>query len=567
MALSVRRPLQAGLVGVVTGIVALAWFAGSAAADTFVVSRTDDPPPVSACAPGDCSLREAVIAAENHPGADEVRLGTGTYTLSIPGSGGVTQGDLDVTHNLDITSNGAPNVIINANGSVTGDRAFDVQSETLSLFGIAVEGGIAPHGGGIRVQSNLYLWDSRIVGNGAPGTGDEGGGIYNAAHAVLTRTEVTGNQATGGFGAGIYTAANGLTEIRNSKFFDNHAEFGGALASADGGGSVLVEASQFSFNRGDDLGGVDYQLGTSSYSFTNATLGDGNVAGAGSGGGAIRVRDAQVTLQSSTVTQNRAPNAGGISAKDDGGNTTSVTLADTIVAGNDDSDHSDGNNPDCYDPDALAGTHFHTTGYNIVGNVEGCLLHPVTGDQFGTSVSPVDPKLDPHIGFNGGPFYRAFTDPLLPGSPAINAGDPDPEDGAPGNCPFTDARGVPRKTGGRCDIGAYELVKCHGTVINRVGTPGADVSTTQTRNPTLAPTSGDDGFTGYAGADRLGGAGGSDALCGGPDGDNLLGGPGKDVLVGGKGPDHLSGGRGHDICIGGPGRDTATGCEVRRSVP
>jgi hypothetical protein len=42
---------------------------------------------------------------------------------------------------------------------------------------------------------------------------------------------------------------------------------------------------------------------------------------------------------------------------------------------------------------------------------------------------------------------------LIPGSPAIDAIDP----GAPGSfCPATDQRGVPRPTGARCDIGAYE---------------------------------------------------------------------------------------------------------------
>ncbi len=596
------------LLAVTLAGLALAWLAPAAGAQTYQVIRTDDAagtPIEPDCSGAVCTLRQAVIVANNHPGADEIQLADGTYTLTIPGGGGADHGDLDVTQNLDIVGEGASKTIINANGSVTHDRAFDLQSETLTLSGVTVEGGIAPteggvgRGGGIRVQTNLYLWDSKILGNSLPGNnGDAGGGIYNAGHAVLTRSEVTGNQATTGFGGGVYTTATGLTEIRDSKFFDNHAEFGGGLASAENGGNVLVERSQFSYNQAGDLGGASYQLGSSSYSFTNTTI-NGSTAGAGNGGGALRVRDGTATIRSSTITRNNAPNGGGISAQQDNGKTASVTLANTILAGNTDTDHSDGDSPDCYDPNALVATHVTSQGYNIVGRLEGCAFSAVTGDQVGSSISPVDPKLDPSEHFNGGPLIRAFTVALLPGSPAINAGNPGTEDGVPPHCPFTDARGVPRSTGGRCDIGAYELVKCHGAVVNRVGTPGNDSSTT----PELGWTTGEDGFLGLDGNDSLKGGDGNDRLCGGggndilagQDGDDtvagdpgddvltgtagrdtliggtgrdtLKGGTGADTLKGGKGKDHLAGGPGRDVCVGGSGRDSATGCEVKRGIP
>jgi hypothetical protein len=58
-------------------------FAPAAHADIFNVTRTDDPLP-DACAPGDCSLREAMEAAQaNDPfgAADEIVLPAGTHTL------------------------------------------------------------------------------------------------------------------------------------------------------------------------------------------------------------------------------------------------------------------------------------------------------------------------------------------------------------------------------------------------------------------------------------------------------------------------------------------------------
>jgi hypothetical protein len=56
-----------------------------------------------------------------------------------------------------------------------------------------------------------------------------------------------------------------------------------------------------------------------------------------------------------------------------------------------------------------------------------------------------DPKLS-QLADNGGP---TLTMALLPGSPAINAGDP-------ADTPSTDQRGVPRPQGAGVDIGAYE---------------------------------------------------------------------------------------------------------------
>jgi len=61
----------------------------------YVVSRTDDPAP-GGCLPGDCSLREAVLASNTNPGVDTIRLKYGfTYVLSIAPTGinSATSGD------------------------------------------------------------------------------------------------------------------------------------------------------------------------------------------------------------------------------------------------------------------------------------------------------------------------------------------------------------------------------------------------------------------------------------------------------------------------------------------
>jgi hypothetical protein len=63
------------------------------------------------------------------------------------------------------------------------------------------------------------------------------------------------------------------------------------------------------------------------------------------------------------------------------------------------------------------------------------------------SLSDTDPRLGPLADHSGSTLTMA----LLPGSPAIDAGDQ-------GGCPATDQRGMARPIGRQCDIGAYEAL-------------------------------------------------------------------------------------------------------------
>ncbi|MGH2678561.1 MAG: choice-of-anchor Q domain-containing protein, partial [Actinomycetota bacterium] len=220
-----------------------------------------------------------------------------------------------------------------------------------------------------------------------------------------------------------------------------------------------------------------------------------------------------------TVTGDPGNRAGGIgAATDDPG---SVTLQNTLVAGN-----TAPVGPDCTGQVASLGN-------NLIGNSTDCDFVAGTGDQVGTGVAPIDPKLGP-LADNGGP---TPTHALLKGSPAINAGG--------SGCTSADQRGAPRKD---CDIGAYERVLCQKRVVNRVGTSG---------NEKLKGTGAKDGLLALGGKDKLNGKGGADGLCGGP---------GKDTLMGGGGNDRLDGGPGKDLCVGAAGNDKAKGCETEQSV-
>jgi len=175
----------------------------------------------------------------------------------------------------------------------------------------------------------------------------------------------------------------------------------------------------------------------------NAAIGGGPITGDGGGirsGGALVLRNSTVSINvasnlaggllnfktaaifSSTFAYNAAGGGNGLSIWND--EVTGVTAQNTIVTSVDPSRN-------CHGPVA-------SLGHNIdSGN--SCLF-AAPGDL--ASTNPLLGALAP----NGG---ATSTHALLPGSPAIDAGDDV-------LCPATDQRGVSRPQGPHCDIGSYE---------------------------------------------------------------------------------------------------------------
>jgi len=177
-------------------------------------------------------------------------------------------------------------------------------------------------------------------------------------------------------------------------------------------GELSVVNSTISGNSTDAGGGGILSFGT--LWVVNSTI-SGNMAG--QGGGIYEV-GGMLSVVNSTISRNSAPWGGGGVFVYQG----DATLHNTIVAGNE-AQGADDNVSGPLDP---------ASSYNLLDG------NPVLG-----------PLAD-----NGGPTQ---THALLPGSPAIEAGDPDPADPPP-----TDQRGAERIVDGdgdgtaRMDIGAFE---------------------------------------------------------------------------------------------------------------
>ena len=180
------------------GACVAAW-AGPAHAATFTVTKTADTND-GACTPSDCSLREAIGAANSNRGADTVNLPGGTFTLTIPGTGEAANatGDLDVTGSLTLNGNGS------AVGGNDLDRVFDIlNGANVKLLDLTIRNGTADgDGGGIDNEGTVRLNRVSIGNNVADadgdGDGDAGGFDNDGGNATSTQSQISGNTDKGG---------------------------------------------------------------------------------------------------------------------------------------------------------------------------------------------------------------------------------------------------------------------------------------------------------------------------------------------------------------------------------
>jgi CSLREA domain-containing protein len=358
----------------VLAIVAWLVATSSATAATFGVTRTDDPAP-GACKHRDCSLREAILAANDLPGRDTVVLQGGeTYDLEIPGAnedGGLT-GDLDVNGRLILKASGGGRATIDAHGL---DRVVNVFKRAslvkLKLTGGDVNVGGTGSAGGVEASARVRMVLSASVSNAGAGaaliegavvlrsriSNNSGGGISALAGPLeLLHSKVNGNYGSNSSGGGVLAnqatidhskilgnsdafgcggAALGGTApmVTHSVFARNHSDSGGGALciTSNGSATMTIRASRFSENTADGAGGA-LSLGVIRGTISRVTFDKNEAVGAG---GAVHVASSEVTISGSTFSGNQATGvasgSGGAIWADGTGH---LKLVNSTVAGN-----------------------------------------------------------------------------------------------------------------------------------------------------------------------------------------------------------------------------------------
>lgn len=308
--------------------------AASSQAATFLVTKETDSADGS-CDPGDCSLREAILAANANAGLDTVVLPAGTFLLSLPGEieyGSLT-GDLDVTDDLDVTGAGDGMTIIDG-GAI--DRVFENDlvgtGIAVSISDLTITNGradapgspVSQQGGAIHNRGDLTLTDVSVLGNFAELSG---AGVRNATEgSSLTLTRVTFAENIADFlGGGLF---NGQGTVVGSlvEFLGNEAFEGGGLYSNDG--TLTLTDVEWVGNRTVGAGGGALCTG-STPEVERGLFADNESIGMGDDGGGLAVDFAcSATLPSTRVVDNRARSGGGLWVRG------TLVLEDSLVARN-----------------------------------------------------------------------------------------------------------------------------------------------------------------------------------------------------------------------------------------
>ena len=354
---------------------------------------------------GDLSLREALGITATQSGADRIEfqhsLSGGTLALGL--------GELVVGSDVTIAGLGADDLTISGANS---SRIFNVSS-------------------GVNVTiSDLTLTD----GNAASANG---GAILSSGDLNLDQVVVSNSTAyTGG---GIYLTTGSFT-MQDSSILDNTASFAGGGLTLYSAALSRVESSTVAQNDSTYVGGI-YVYQTE-LELANVTI-SGNAATNGFGGGLYVSAGSATTaeLTNVTVTDNDAGTGAGGGVYVGSANVT-TTMVNSIVAEN-----TKGGTT----ADDVIGAFGAGSGNNLIGAIDGSsgLAEPNT--QSGTAASPLDPMLAP-LGDYGGP---TLTHRLLPGSPAIDAGNNAYAVDSLGNALTSDQRGFNRFVN-TVDIGAVE---------------------------------------------------------------------------------------------------------------
>ncbi len=330
-----------------------------------------------------------------------------TFAPTLDGASiNLTSGELAIDRTVEIDGPGAARLAIRGGRA---QRVFRINSAQTVIQGLTISDGYA-----------AATADAPVIDR-------SGGGVLATADFTLRDCVLSGNVAGRDGGALSVFSTGGVVSawIEGCTFTSNRVAAGG------NGNAIAL---------GPMAIGSPHPL---AIHLVNCTLA-GNQPRPEDGdsslwGGAIASAANELSIDSCTITSNRADVGGGLFV-----NSGVTRLRNSIVAGN----AVSGDGPDIAQRRAGQGS-LLSEGFNLIGNNSGWFANFYVGsstpDRMGTAGSPLAAGLG-ILADNGGP---TPTCALLPGSPALDAG-------GPGSTSH-DQRGLPRPSGPGVDIGSFEL--------------------------------------------------------------------------------------------------------------
>jgi predicted outer membrane repeat protein len=341
--------------------------------------------------------------------------------------------------------------------------------ENLTISGCSVASNSASFGGAIYTAGDLTILDSNILNNIAS---LQGGGIDSFGKLTVQNSLISGNSCFGSFGGGI--VAYDDATLTSTVISNNSAKStGGGIQGMHG--VLSISDCTLSGNSAGTVGGAAYIKEEGVPEENQVTIQNSAITSntAGTAGG-IYAASTSISLSQVTIAQNSAAIAAGIELI----RTFSATIGYSTIANNNSIQFGGGvtlggagltldnsivaKNAGIFGSDiATLFSSTVTPTYSLIGNNDGSGLTATQGvpDANGNLIGgafpnqPIDPLLG-ELAYHGGPTQNYA---LLPGSPAIDRGNPSAVAGS-GAVPQFDQRESPyaRVAGGRIDIGAFE---------------------------------------------------------------------------------------------------------------
>jgi hypothetical protein len=256
-------PARPRALPIALALVALLVCAASASAQTYTVTRTDDPNPAP-CEPTNCSLRNALTAANATTTVDDVVVlpaSSAPYILQYE------ELALPIADEVEVRGAGADKTVVKGDGK---ESIFFVGTFKATLSGLTITGGtsaIQSNGDllvrGVSIEGNKWNGGTAGIITNGPLTVESsflgfnrtdnvtGGVIHSNAPVTIVNSTLAHNTSKGGPGA-ISTAADIPVTILNSAIVSNRSETD--PAAAVGGSPLTVRNSVFADNR--DTAGV-----------------------------------------------------------------------------------------------------------------------------------------------------------------------------------------------------------------------------------------------------------------------------------------------------------------------
>ena len=366
---------------------------------------------------GACTLRAAIQQANADAGAEII-----TFAPALTAGGPATITLLTVLPDLStdtIIAGPGANLLKVQRSTASGTPSFTIFSvspnRNVSLVGLTISNGNFSgifNSAGSLVISNCVIDANRngvvsgfgggsliindsVVSNSTEVGVETEAQLGSTATATINNCTISGNLLGGVFNSGVFAASVARLTVNNSTISGNN--FG------DGsGGGITTDGIQG--------GAAITSLNGSTISGNRALLGPGFA-----GGVAALAWDsgsnATVIINNSTITANDAPSlnsgAAGMIADTRSGGTATITLHNSIVAGNFRLGGTIASD--------IVGTVDSSSSFNLIGmGGSGGLTNGVNSNQVGVA----DPRLGPLVN-NGGPTQ---THALRVGSPALDAG-------------------------------------------------------------------------------------------------------------------------------------------------